>query len=144
MQKYHGGKLDETSSAYLKTLKSGKGPFKGSDLTKLEKQHQTALDSIEKEISANKTMVEKLESSHLEDIATVKKAGTESKLGRANILQDVASMKSSRAQLKVLKSSIDRDMKTRDDLIRFGIISGLSTLGVGTGVYALARALHEK
>jgi len=144
MQKYHGGKLDETSTAYLKTLKSGRGPFKGSDLTKLEKSHQTALDSIEKEISANREFIKGLEGQHLEDLATVKKAGMESKLGKSNIIQDVAGMKSRQAQLKVLKESVDRDLKTRDDLIRFGIISGLSTLGVGTGVYALAKALHEK
>jgi len=144
LEKYHGGKLDETSSAYLKTLKEGRGEFKGSDITSLGKVHKATLDSLEKEISSNSKMLENLKGQHLEDVSTIRRAGVESEIGKQNILQDIAGKKSQRSQLKLLKEKIDRDVRTRDDLIRYGIITGLSSLGVGTGVYALSRALHEK
>lgn len=138
-----GGKGNETIQAYLETLKKGKGEFKGADLAKLSDSHKATLDAIEAEIRANKAMIEKLKSSHLEDLSIVKKSGYEEVAKGRNILQDIAAKKSEKANLKVLQDKINRDLKTRDDLIRFGIISGLSTMGVGAGVYSLARALHE-
>lgn len=144
LQKYHGGELDETASAYLKTLKEGRGEFKGSDITSLGKAHKATLDALEKEIASNSKMMESLKGQHLEDVSTVRRAGVEDGIGKQNILQDIAGKKSQRGQLKLLKEKVDRDVRTRDDLIRYGIITGLSSLGVGTGVYALSRALHEK
>jgi len=139
-----GGKGNETIQAYLDTLKKGSGESKGADLTKLSDSHKATLDAIENEIKSNKSMIDKLKSQHLEDVSIVKKGGYEEASKGRNILQDIAAKKSEKANLKVLQEKVSRDLKTRDDLIRFGIISGLSTAGVGAGVYSLARALHEK
>lgn len=138
-----GGKGNETIQNYLNTLTKGKGEFKGSDLTKLSETHQKALDSIESEISANKSMIQKLESQHLEDVSTVKKGGYEDILQGRNVLQELASKKSQESSLKVLRDNVKRDLRIRDDLIRYGAITGLVSLGVGRGVYALSRAVHE-
>lgn len=143
VQKANRGQLDETTKAYLETLKKGSGKFKGSDITKLSESHQKTLDALESQINSAKEMIKKVESQHLEDVSKIRLGGMESTLGKQNILQQSAAKKARIAELKKLKEVVDRDVRTRDDLIRYGIITGLSSAGVGTGVYALARALHE-
>ena len=143
IQKSSSGGLDETTSAYLNTLKTGRGPFKGSDITKLGAKHQEVLSAIESRIKQSQDILSKLESQNLSDIATVRQGGMQATLDKQNILQRSAGQKSKLAQLKELQSQIKRDVRTRDDLIKFGIIAGLGGF-VGKGIYALASALHER
>lgn len=126
-----GGKGNETIQAYLNTLKKGKGEFKGADLSKLSDSHKATLDAIETEINTNKAMIERLKSGHSEDIANIRKSSQEDILGDRNMLQQLASKKSEKAQLKVLQDKVSRDVGIRDNLIKYGIISGLGTIGLG-------------
>lgn len=137
-----GGKGNETIQAYLETLRNGKGEFKGADLAKLSDSHKATLDAIEAEINANKSMIERLKSSHLEDLSTVKKGGYEQASQGRNILQDIAAKKTEKANLKVLQDKVARDVKTRDNLINYGIISGLGAAGL-TAVGGVVRVLNK-
>ena len=112
------------------------------DITKLSQEHQRVIDALNSQIKSSKDMLTKLESQNLSDIATVRQGGMQSILDKQNILQQAAGKKSRLAELKELQNQVKRDVRTRDDLIRYGLITGLSSFA-GAGVYALAKALHE-
>lgn len=131
LQKQRGGKLDETTSAYLNTLKTGKGPFKGSDVTELSNTHKATLDAIESDIAKTDDLISKLESQHNVDISTIRRGKYDTEVRDSNLLQKIASKKSQKEQLSLLKAKVDRDVKSREALKTWGLISGLGTLGLG-------------
>jgi len=141
MQKEGGA--DETVNAYLNTLRKGEGEFQGLDITKLEEGHQKTLEALNRQIDEAKSMINRFESQNVSDVASVRQSGMESTLNKQNVLVKSAENKSKMAKLKQIKEQVDRDLKTRDDLIRWGIVAGLGSVGLGGTNYVVSKLARD-